>query len=51
MNELSLVQAIDGFSKGIIVAISPVANCEFDASFGQAFTSCTVPYISGMGLI
>ena len=36
MDKLSLVQVIDGFGQGVIVAIDLAANGRFDASLGQA---------------
>jgi len=35
MNQFSLVQAVDRFSEGVIVAIAPTADRRFDARFGE----------------
>ena len=35
MNQFSLVQAVDRFSEGIIVAVAPTADRRFDARFGE----------------
>jgi len=35
MNQFSLVQAVDRFSEGVIVAVAPTADRRFDARFGE----------------
>lgn len=37
MNQFSLVQAVDRFSQGVVIAVSPAADRRFDARFGQPF--------------
>ena len=37
MNQFSLVQAVDRFSQGVVIAVAPAADRRFDARFGQAF--------------
>jgi hypothetical protein len=34
-NQFSLVQAVDRFSEGVIVAVAPTADRRFDARFGE----------------
>ncbi len=37
MNQFSLVQAVDRFSQGVVIAVAPAADRRFDARFGQPF--------------
>lgn len=47
MNQFSLVQAVDRFNQGVVIAVTPAADRRFDARFGQPFAVANADVLGG----